>query len=51
MSVTDEVVDGVARTTIDRPEARNARSRDVREGPWEGPAAIRDERTPVWEGE
>jgi enoyl-CoA hydratase/carnithine racemase len=34
--VTYEVVDGVAWLTIDRPEARNALSRSVREGLWEG---------------
>jgi enoyl-CoA hydratase/carnithine racemase len=31
-----EVVDGVAWLTIDRPEARNALSKDVRDGLWEG---------------
>ncbi|MCF7553445.1 enoyl-CoA hydratase/isomerase family protein [Pseudonocardia sp. WMMC193] len=36
MSVTYEVVAGVAWLTIDRPEARNALSRDVRDGLWEG---------------
>lgn len=34
--VTYEVVDGVAWLTIDRPEARNALSKDVRDGLWEG---------------
>lgn len=34
--VTYEVDDGVAWLTIDRPEARNALSRDVRDGLWEG---------------
>lgn len=36
MSTTYEVVNGVAWLTIDRPEARNALSRDVRDGLWEG---------------
>lgn len=36
MSVTYEVVGGVAWLTIDRPEARNALSADVRAGLWEG---------------
>ncbi|GAA1863657.1 enoyl-CoA hydratase-related protein [Pseudonocardia ailaonensis] len=36
MSVTYEVVDGVAWLTIDRPEARNALSREVCDGLWEG---------------
>lgn len=31
-----EVVDGVAWLTIDRPEARNALSREVRDGLWDG---------------
>ena len=35
MSVTYEVVNGVAWLTIDRPAARNALSREVREGLWE----------------
>ncbi|MDL5160154.1 enoyl-CoA hydratase/isomerase family protein [Actinomycetospora termitidis] len=35
MSVTYEVDDGVAWVTIDRPEARNALSKDVRDGLWE----------------
>jgi enoyl-CoA hydratase/carnithine racemase len=34
--VTYEVIDGVAWLTIDRPEARNALSRDVRDGLWSG---------------
>jgi enoyl-CoA hydratase/carnithine racemase len=34
--VTYEVVDRVAWLTINRPEARNALSKDVREGLWEG---------------
>jgi enoyl-CoA hydratase/carnithine racemase len=34
--VTYEVVEGVAWLTIDRPEARNALSRGVREGLWDG---------------
>ena len=34
--VTYEVVDGVAWLTINRPEARNALSKDVRDGLWEG---------------
>lgn len=34
--VTYEVVDGVAWMTIDRPEARNALSKEVRDGLWEG---------------
>lgn len=36
MSVAYEVVNGVAWLTIDRPEARNALSREVRDGLWEG---------------
>jgi enoyl-CoA hydratase/carnithine racemase len=36
MSTTYEVVDGVAWLTIDRPEARNALSKDVRDGLWAG---------------
>jgi enoyl-CoA hydratase/carnithine racemase len=36
VSVTYEVVDGVAWLTIDRPEARNALSKAVRDGLWEG---------------
>jgi enoyl-CoA hydratase/carnithine racemase len=36
MSVTYEVVDRVAWLTIDRPEARNALSADVRAGLWDG---------------
>lgn len=36
MSVTYEVVHGVAWLTIDRPEARNALSRAVRDGLWAG---------------
>jgi enoyl-CoA hydratase/carnithine racemase len=36
VTVTYEVVDGVAWLTIDRPEARNALSKDVRDGLWEG---------------
>lgn len=36
MSTTYEVVNGVAWLTIDRPSARNALSRDVREGLWAG---------------
>jgi enoyl-CoA hydratase/carnithine racemase len=36
MSTTYEVVNGVAWLTIDRPEARNALSKDVRDGLWEG---------------
>ncbi|WP_181779559.1 enoyl-CoA hydratase/isomerase family protein [Pseudonocardia pini] len=36
MSVTYEVENGVAWLTIDRPEARNALSKDVRDGLWEG---------------
>ncbi|MCO1654594.1 enoyl-CoA hydratase/isomerase family protein [Pseudonocardia humida] len=36
MSVTYEVVERVAWLTIDRPQARNALSKDVREGLWEG---------------
>lgn len=35
-SVTYEVDDGVAWLTIDRPEARNALSKEVRDGLWEG---------------
>ncbi|MCE3551602.1 enoyl-CoA hydratase-related protein [Pseudonocardia sp. RS11V-5] len=34
--VTYEVVDGIAWLTIDRPEARNALSKAVRDGLWEG---------------
>lgn len=34
--VTYEVVDGVAWLTINRPDARNALSTDVRDGLWEG---------------
>ncbi|MDN5857865.1 MAG: enoyl-CoA hydratase-related protein [Pseudonocardia sp.] len=34
--VTYEVVDGVAWLTIDRPEARNALSKAVRDGLWDG---------------
>ncbi len=34
--VTYEVVDGVAWLTINRPDARNALSKDVRDGLWEG---------------
>lgn len=34
--VTYEVLDGVAWLTIDRPQARNALSRDVRDGLWAG---------------
>lgn len=34
--VTYEVVDGIAWLTIDRPEARNALSKEVRDGLWEG---------------
>ncbi|MEA5360718.1 enoyl-CoA hydratase-related protein [Amycolatopsis sp., V23-08] len=36
MSVTYEVENGVAWLTIDRPEARNALSKEVRDGLWEG---------------
>ncbi|GAA4833232.1 enoyl-CoA hydratase-related protein [Actinomycetospora corticicola] len=36
MTVRYEVDDGVAWLTIDRPEARNALSKEVREGLWEG---------------
>ncbi|MFJ1767739.1 enoyl-CoA hydratase/isomerase family protein [Amycolatopsis sp. NPDC088138] len=36
MSVTYEVDSGVAWLTIDRPEARNALSKEVRDGLWEG---------------
>jgi len=36
VSVTYEVTDGIAWLTIDRPEARNALSRKVRAGLWEG---------------
>jgi enoyl-CoA hydratase/carnithine racemase len=36
VSVTYEVVNGVAWLTIDRPEARNALSKEVRDGLWEG---------------
>ena len=36
MSVTYEVTDGIAWLTIDRPGARNALSREVRAGLWEG---------------
>jgi enoyl-CoA hydratase/carnithine racemase len=36
VTVTYEVVDGIAWLTIDRPEARNALSKDVRDGLWEG---------------
>ncbi|MGQ0576561.1 MAG: enoyl-CoA hydratase/isomerase family protein [Pseudonocardia sp.] len=36
MNVSYEVVSGVAWLTIDRPEARNALSRDVRDGLWAG---------------
>jgi enoyl-CoA hydratase/carnithine racemase len=36
VSTTYEVVNGVAWLTIDRPEARNALSKDVRDGLWEG---------------
>jgi enoyl-CoA hydratase/carnithine racemase len=36
MTTTYEVVNGVAWLTIDRPEARNALSKDVRDGLWEG---------------
>lgn len=36
MSVRYDVVNGVAWLTIDRPEARNALSREVREGLWAG---------------
>ncbi|MFR9803765.1 enoyl-CoA hydratase/isomerase family protein [Pseudonocardia sp. RS010] len=34
--VSYEVVDGIAWPTIDRPEARNALSKDVRDGLWAG---------------
>ncbi|WP_328453919.1 enoyl-CoA hydratase/isomerase family protein [Amycolatopsis sp. NBC_00438] len=36
MSVSYEVRNGVAWLTIDRPEARNALSKEVRDGLWEG---------------
>ncbi|GAA3055290.1 enoyl-CoA hydratase-related protein [Pseudonocardia yunnanensis] len=36
MSTTYEVVNGVAWLTIDRPETRNALSKEVRDGLWEG---------------
>jgi enoyl-CoA hydratase/carnithine racemase len=36
VSVTYEVVDGIAWLTIDRPEARNALSKEVRDGLWAG---------------
>jgi enoyl-CoA hydratase/carnithine racemase len=36
VTTTYEVVNGVAWLTIDRPEARNALSKDVRDGLWEG---------------
>ncbi|GLZ51295.1 enoyl-CoA hydratase-related protein [Actinomycetospora sp. NBRC 106378] len=36
MTVRYEVDDGVAWLTIDRPEARNALSKEVRDGLWEG---------------
>jgi enoyl-CoA hydratase/carnithine racemase len=36
LSVTYEVDNGVAWLTIDRPEARNALSKDVRDGLWDG---------------
>jgi enoyl-CoA hydratase/carnithine racemase len=36
VSTTYEVVDGIAWLTIDRPGARNALSKDVRDGLWEG---------------
>jgi enoyl-CoA hydratase/carnithine racemase len=41
--VTYEVVDGVAWLTIDRPEARNALSKSVRDGLWEGTRRFNDD--------
>ncbi len=43
MSVSYEVVDGVAWLTIERPEARNALSREVREGLWAGVRRFNDD--------
>ena len=42
-AVTYEVDDGVAWLTIDRPEARNALNRDVREGLWAGVRRFNDD--------
>jgi enoyl-CoA hydratase/carnithine racemase len=42
-AVRYEVVDGVAWLTIDRPEARNALSQDVRDGLWAGVRRFNDD--------
>ncbi|MCL2583488.1 MAG: enoyl-CoA hydratase-related protein [Streptosporangiales bacterium] len=43
--VTYEVTSGVAWLTINRPEARNALSRAVRDGLWDGVRAFNDDET------
>jgi enoyl-CoA hydratase/carnithine racemase len=45
VTVTYEVVDSVAWMTIDRPEARNALSRAVRDGLWDGTRRFNDDES------
>ncbi len=42
--VTYEVEDAIAWLTIDRPEARNALSKSVRDGLWDGLPPLRRRR-------